>query len=72
MTHRVVFEIEVDGADNSIEAAKQVEGWLQDKSKRWQYYVQDINTEEISSIDLEEDESDMEVPANDYMPLIKN
>ncbi len=69
---RVVYEIEVD-ADSNIEAAKTVQDWLQnDPCQSWQFYVQDEETREISSIDLDEDESCMEVPANDYRPLIQN
>jgi hypothetical protein len=67
---RVIYEIEVD-ADTNIEAAKTVQDWLQDPSLNWQFYVQDVETKEIVSIELNKDESHMEVPANDYTPMIE-
>lgn len=67
---RVVFEIEVD-ADSNIEAAKLVQDWLQNPNDNWQFYVQDVDTKNIESIDLDEDESCMAYPANNYVPLIQ-
>jgi len=66
---RVVFEIEVD-ADSNIEAAKTIQDWLADGTK-YQFYVQDVETKEITSVDLDEDESCMEVPAENYTPMIE-
>lgn len=71
-TKRVVYEIEVD-ADSNIEAAKTVQDWLQnDPCQNWQFYVQDADTKEVVSIDLDEDESCMELPAPNYTPMIEN
>ena len=67
---RVVFEIEVD-ANSNIEGAKTVQEWLQNPNDNWQYYVQDIETLKIVTIDLEEDESCMELPADNYSPMIQ-
>lgn len=69
--YRVVFEIEVQ-AETSVDAAKKVEDWLQNPNDHWQYYVQNVETSKIESIDLDEDESCMVCDANDYFPMIKN
>ena len=75
-TKRVVFEIEVEtnsnGDDSNIEAAKTVQDWLQNPNDNWQFYVQDVETSKIVSVDLDEDETCMELPANDYRPMIQN
>ena len=72
---RVVFEIEVEvdaGQRENIEAAKTVQEWLQeDDCQNWQFYVQDVEDGTIVSIDLDEDESCMELPADNYTPLIE-
>jgi len=68
-TKRVVFEIEVE-AETNIEAAKEVQDWLADGTK-YQFYVQDVEDNTIVSVDLAEDETCMEVPADNYTPIIK-
>ena len=68
-TKRVVFEIEVE-TETNIEAAKTVQEWLADGTK-YQFYVQDAETKKIVSIDLDEDESCMELPADNYSPMIE-
>jgi len=71
-TKKVVFEIEVD-ADTNIEAAKTVQDWLQnDPMQSWQFYVQDVDSGVVVSIDLDEDESCMELPVHKYHPMIEN
>lgn len=70
-TKRVVYEIEVE-AETNIEAAKTVQDWLQnDPNQSWQFYVQDADTKKIVSVDLDEDESCMELPADNYTPMIE-
>lgn len=69
-TFKVVFEIEVD-EENPLAAAQTVEGWLQDKNKNWQYYVQDEFTKKVTSVDLSEEDEDAVLPAHNYEPLIK-
>lgn len=70
-TKRVVFEIEVDSeSGTNIEAAKTVQEWLADGTK-YQFYVQDVETKEVVSVDLDEDESCMELPADNYTPMIE-
>jgi len=55
-TFKVVFEIEVD-AQTSLEAAKIVQDWLQNPSDNWQFYVQDLKTKQVDSVDLDEHDS---------------
>lgn len=54
--HKVVLEIEVD-ADTPLEAAKQVQEYLDDADTKWQFYVQAEDSDKVFSIDLAEDES---------------
>lgn len=70
-TKRVVYEIEVD-VETNIEAAMTVQDWLQNPNNNWQFYVQDVDSGKIVSIDLDEDESCMELPADNYRPMIQN
>jgi len=76
MTHKVVFEIEVDSENDNpeqaaLEAAKTVQEWLHSKDD-WQYYVQDTNTDKVYSVDLQEPDEDavLEIVTK-YEPLIK-
>ena len=70
-TFRVVFEIEVQ-AETPLEAAKEVQDWLQNPNDNWQFYVQEDDDSTIYSIDLDEDESCAVLNADNYMPMIKN
>lgn len=67
--YKVVFEIEVDET-SPIAAAETVQGWLQDRNKDWQYYVQGEDGE-VKSVDLSEEHEDAVVPVDKYEPLIK-
>lgn len=69
-TKRVVFEIEVE-AETNIEAAKTVQDWLADGTK-YQFYVQDVETKKVVSVNLDADESIKEVDADNYTPTIEN
>jgi len=69
-TYKVVFEIHVE-AENSFEAAKTVQDWLQDDYDNWQYYVQNEETNQIDSVDLAEHNSVAVVENVLYSPLIK-
>ena len=72
-TKRVVFEIEVEvesGSRENIEAAETIQDWLSDGTK-YQFYVQDVESGTIVSVDLDEDESCMELPADNYTPMIE-
>lgn len=68
-SYSVTWEIELD-AENPLEAAKQAQEILQDKSKDWQYYTQDDDGQ-VSSVDLQEEDEDAVLPVDKYEPLIK-
>jgi hypothetical protein len=69
--HKVVFEIEVN-ADTPLEAAKEVQSWLDDGDTKWQFYVQAEDSDKVFSIDLSEDDSCavLELQTK-YQPMIK-
>lgn len=68
---KVVLEIQME-ANNPLEAAKTLEKWIKEDGG-FQYYVQNMETQEIHTVDLSEDDDDDAVlPADDYQPLIKN
>jgi hypothetical protein len=69
-TFNVVFDIEVEGS-NPLEAAKEVERWIKAKGAHWQYYVQNVKTKEIYSVDLQEEDRNAVLPVKNYEPLIK-
>lgn len=66
---KVVFEIELD-ADSNVEAAKTVQEWLADGTK-YQFYVQDVSTKQVVSIDLNHHESCQEQLIRNYKPIIE-
>ncbi len=66
--YNVVFEIQV-GAETPLDAAKKVQEWLQNPNDNWQYYVQDEETKNIFSVDLDDD--DCAYIINNYQPLIE-
>ena len=68
--YRVSLEIEIE-ADSPLEAAKKLQKWIRDPQTNWQYYVQDEHNK-IHSVDLEEEDEDAVLPADDYSPIIKN
>ncbi len=69
-TYNVTFEIETD-AENSLEASKTVRDWLRNPHTEWQFYVQNIETKEVVSVDLTEAEEDAVLPVDKYEPIIK-
>lgn len=69
--HRVVLEIEVD-AETPLEAAKDVQSWLQDKDNDWQFYVQPCDKSgDVFSVDLQEEDDDAVLETDNYIPMIK-
>lgn len=64
---KVSFEIDIE-AEDPISAAKEVQSWL--RHDNWQYYVQNDETKDIYSVDLEECEEDKLYPVNNYQPFI--
>ena len=69
-TYKITWEIDIE-ADNPLEAAKFAENWLQDPNNNWQYYVQNDDTKEIFSVDLQEHDSVAVVPVENYVSHIK-
>ena len=71
ITHRVVFEIEVDATD-PMAAAKEIQRWLRNPNDSWQFYVQPCDkSEDVFSIDLQEDDSCAVQEVDNYIPMIK-
>ena len=69
--HKVVFEIEVE-AENPLEAAKEIQSWLDEGDQKWQFYVQPCDkSEDVFSIDLQEDDEDAVQELDNYIPMIK-
>lgn len=67
----VSLEIDVL-AHNPLEAANILQGWLDDADTYWQYFVQDEETKEVFSVDLDEvDEEDKVIKIGKYEPIIK-
>lgn len=65
---RVVFEIEVE-ASCPLVAAQEVQRWL--RKDDWQFYVQNRETEEVVSVDLQEEDDNAVLPVHKYHPLIQ-
>jgi hypothetical protein len=65
---KVSFEIEVD-ASCPLVAAQQVQRWL--RKDDWQFYVQNRDTKEVFSVDLQEEDEDAVLPVEKYIPLIQ-
>jgi len=70
-TYNVVFEISIQ-EDSPFGAAKEVEKWLQDPGDNRQYYVQDVETKDLFSVDLNESDEDavIQLQPKDYVPPI--
>jgi len=67
-TFRISWEIELD-AETPLEAAQIAEQWQEEK--QWQYYVQNADTNEIFSVDLQEEDEDAVLPVNEYKSIIE-
>jgi len=68
---KISWEIEVD-AETPLAAAKEAQKWLQSEGTDWQYYVQqDGHNKQIFSVDLQEEDEDAVLPAENYQPMIK-
>jgi hypothetical protein len=65
---RVVLEIEVD-ASCPLVAAQEVQRWL--RTDDWQYYVQNRESKQVFSVDLQEEDEDAVLPVEKYIPLIQ-
>ena len=67
---KVVHEINVE-AKNALEAAKIVQGWMDNADTNWQFYVQEYDRKEVFSVDLSEDDSEAVLPVKTYEPMIE-
>lgn len=67
--YKVVWEISELDAKNPLQAAKTAQNWI--KQEAQQYYVQDQETNEIFSVDLQEEDEDAVLPVTgEYIPEI--
>lgn len=71
-TFKVVMEISDIQENNPLDAAKTVEGWIKDHESNFQYYVQDEETGELFSVDLNEEDDEAVLSDVDYSPLIQH
>lgn len=67
-TFKVSFEIEVD-AISPLEAAQTAQSWMREDD--WQFYVQNRDTKEVFSVDLQEELPDAVIPVEKYEPFIE-
>jgi hypothetical protein len=67
--YKVVWEIGDVIATTPLQAAKTAQDWL--RKDNWQYYIQDVKTKEIFSVDLDEEDEDAVLPiTGEYLPEI--
>lgn len=68
--YNVSFEI-TQLANSPVEAAMLVDGTLKEKSIKWCYSVQELNTTKVLNIDLESEENEQELDITEnYLPQI--
>ena len=67
-TFRISWEVELD-AETPLDAAKKAQNWL--RKDDWQYFVQDSDTNEIFSVDLQEEDEDAVLPVKEYKSIIE-
>jgi len=69
--YKVVFEIDVE-ANSPLEAAKEIQEWLDAADNKWQFYVQPCDKSgDVFSVDLQKDDEDAVLKIDNYIPLIK-
>jgi hypothetical protein len=67
---KIVWEIELSG-DNPLEAAKTAKKWLEENGCGV-FTLQNVETKEIFSVDLNEEDEDAVLPVKIYEPLIQS
>ena len=69
----ISWEINVDEEDakTPLDAAKYATFIMRDTSADWQFYIQNDETKQIFSVDLEDSDEDAVLPVTDYKPIIK-
>ena len=65
--YRLSLEIDEEH-DSPLEAAKRVQRMIRQGDYQW--YVQDVKTKEVFSVDLAEDDEDAVLPVKIYEPFI--
>ena len=65
--YKVSYEIDTE-SDSPLESAKEVQEIM--KTSCGQFYVQNDDTKEVFSVDLEEDDEDAVLPVTNYAPFI--
>jgi hypothetical protein len=65
---RVILNIDIE-AENPLEAAKELERWSKEFDTHLSYYVQNEDTKEISSVDLDAEDEDAILGANNNIPI---
>jgi len=68
--YKIVLEIEAE-AENPLEAAKEIQSWLDAANNKWVFYVQEEDSSKVFSVDLDEDDDDAVLEVDDYIPMIK-
>ena len=68
--YRLVLEID-DENTSPLEAAKNIQKMVKEDGD-YQWYVQDVDTNEIFSVDLSEEDEDAVLPVHVYHSLITN
>ena len=66
----ISLETSAHEADGPLEAAKELQEWLRDPETFLAYYVQNEETNELFSVDLQEDDDDAVLPLKEYTPVI--
>jgi hypothetical protein len=67
--YKLSLEINLSG-ENPLEVSKQLTEMIRDHESDWQFYVQDEETNEIFSVDLQEEDEDAVLPVTNYEPFI--
>lgn len=68
--YKVSLEINLCG-ESPLEVSKALTEMIRDHESEWQFYVQDEDTNEIFSVDLDEEDEDAVLPVTNYEPFIK-
>ena len=73
LKYQVSWEISIDEEDakTPLEAAKYATFIMRDKYAEWQFYIQDYETKQIYSVNLEQLDEDAVEPVINYKPIIE-
>lgn len=70
----VIWEINTENEDlvTPLDVAKYCTNIMRDANYDWQFYIQNDDTKEIFSVDLEEADENAVLPVKDYKPIIQS